>query len=456
MVILTKSLYVNGIQCLLLLWKKANDPSSLPPADEFRSFLAKKGYDFEELCKDYFKGYEDQKIVEVDGLQVRSDFFKDGELIEAKLSNVKDKHFDDLAFQKYVFELAGIKVNSCKVAHPNKDYVKNGEINVEEFVQVEDVTEKVEEKLKLVKDNIEKFKTILAGPEPDPLVRCKTDYEAAFNCPAHQVFKKSLPKFNVFDLVRTTKKDFFNPEKFYEQGFVKIIDIPDNAVLIEKQKIQRDCAINNNIRISKDELKVFFNSLKYPFYFLDFETISPTIPIYDGSSPSEKIPFQYSIYKVDENDNEENRVFLGDGPVDPRKEFIEKLIKDLEDDGSVIVYSSFEKSTINSLIEKFPEYKEKLSSIVKRLVDLAEPFKKFHYYNPVQQGKFSIKKVLPALTDLNYDNMNVSNGTEAIFSFAKLIEDPNQKNIRKDLIDYCNLDAKAMQEILNKLRELVG
>ena len=70
-------------------------------------------------------------------------------------------------------------------------------------------------------------------------------------------------------------------------------------------------------------------------------------------------------------------------------------------------------------------------------------------------GRTSIKKVLPALygEDL-YKGLNVGNGTDAIFAYSKLIEDPNpseKEKLRKDLLKYCELDTEAMVIIYNKL-----
>ena len=38
-----------------------------------------------------------------------------------------------------------------------------------------------------------------------------------------------------------------------------------------------------------------------PAFYLDFETISPVIPIYAGMSPYQTIPFQWSIHYVDDH-----------------------------------------------------------------------------------------------------------------------------------------------------------
>jgi len=64
------------------------------------------------------------------------------------------------------------------------------------------------------------------------------------------------------------------------------------------------------------------------------------------------------------------------------------------------------------------------------------PFKSHYYYNPIQCGSASIKKVLPSLTNLSYSELEISNGGEA-------------------LEKYCELDTLAEVEILKKLKDLI-
>jgi hypothetical protein len=73
-------------------------------------------------------------------------------------------------------------------------------------------------------------------------------------------------------------------------------------------------------------------------------------------------------------------------------------------------------------------------------------------------GKYSIKNVLPALSDdLSYDQLDISDGSMAMNAFAALqnMTDPDEiKKTRGDLLKYCLLDTLSMVEILDKLKEL--
>ena len=44
------------------------------------------------------------------------------------------------------------------------------------------------------------------------------------------------------------------------------------------------------------ELGKELESLKYPLYFMDFESINPAIPRFSGMRPFDQIPFQWSLH----------------------------------------------------------------------------------------------------------------------------------------------------------------
>ncbi|NJS36995.1 MAG: DUF2779 domain-containing protein, partial [Brachymonas sp.] len=67
---------------------------------------------------------------------------------------------------------------------------------------------------------------------------------------------------------------------------------------------------------------------KLPAYFLDFETITSVVPRWKGTSPYQKIPFQYSLQRLSRTGRREEAGFLDLSGKDPRKEFAKRLIND--------------------------------------------------------------------------------------------------------------------------------
>ena len=180
--------------------------------------------------------------------------------------------------------------------------------------------------------------------------------------------------------------------------------------------------------------------------------------MFDGLSPHQQVPFQYSLHVVKEEGIEpEHHEFLYNGSSDPRREFFNSLKSVISSSGDVVVYHApFEKTILNKL-GKYLGEEEFVESVNSRIVDLLIPFRNFHYYNPKQQGSASIKKVLPALVGKDYSGLGIQEGAEANTEFMRVTysESDDKEKVYSDLLKYCELDTEAMVWIVDKLKEKV-
>ena len=194
--ILTKSKYLNGLQCPKLLWISVNDKNRLPEVDESKQKLFDEGHIVGEYAKklfpegvdiedeDFGKNLEEtKKLIKetkilfepafmIDRLYSRADIFeptKDGwNIIEVKSSTeVKDVNIQDVAFQKYVYEKAGLKINKCFLLHINNQYIRQGEIELDKLFTKEDISFKIEEEIKNVPERIKWMLDIIDSDEPN-------------------------------------------------------------------------------------------------------------------------------------------------------------------------------------------------------------------------------------------------------------------------------------------------
>jgi hypothetical protein len=203
----------------------------------------------------------------------------------------------------------------------------------------------------------------------------------------------------------------------YNQGVVTLdqIDLRQTD-LNPNQVLQIQSELSGSSHINIDEIRIFTSGLNYPLYFLDFETIGPAVPIYDGSRPYQQLVFQYSLHIQETSTSElEHREYLADPTKDPIIGFIEQLIQDCGNSGDILVYNiGFERGKHNDLIDVFPEYSNELRGIINRLKDLMTPFQQKWYYTPEMRGSYSIKSVLPALIpDLSYNDLDIKEGGTA-------------------------------------------
>jgi hypothetical protein len=207
------------------------------------------------------------------------------------------------------------------------------------------------------------------------------------------------------------------------------------------------------------------NKLKYPLYFLDFESYNTAIPLYDGLKPYQQIPFQFSLHIIPEKGAKSKHIsFIAKGSEDPRPEFLKALKKVLGTKGSIIVYNqAFEQTVLKKLAEYYPLYQEWIESTNDRMVDLLIPFRNFVYYHPKQRGSASIKYVLPVLTGVTYSDFEIANGSQASLSYLYITHGSKDKkatsgeveSVRTDLEKYCGQDTEGMVWILEKLEKLI-
>lgn len=188
------------------------------------------------------------------------------------------------------------------------------------------------------------------------------------------------------------------------------------------QSRQVDFALNDRgTYVDNRLIDEFLNTLSYPLYFLDFETMQEIIPPFDGAKPYEQIPFQYSLHYIEsENSCLSHKEFLGVSGEDPRRAIAESLCENIPENVCVLAYNKkFECGRLKELAEEFPDLSKHLLNIKRNVKDLLDPFQRGAYYNKAMGGSFSIKSVLPAIFPddpaLDYHNLEeIHNGGEAM------------------------------------------
>lgn len=267
------------------------------------------------------------------------------------------------------------------------------------------------------------------------------------------------------------------------QGFFKMDSIPHTWLKRPENIIQRECYDNNTEYINLEKIKMGLTLIKYPIYHLDFESFPCPLPRFKKESPYSQSVFQFSIHVEKQYNScdiiKDNYFYLSLDHKDNREDLIKAMIDtiDLSNGGTVLVYNkNFEYARIKEWSYIFPEYKEALEKINRHMFDLydlvrsnnrlyvkefglsEEEAKLFNYYHPNLQGSFSIKKVLPLFSKLAYEDLTISNGSEALAYYASYhkYKPEDLKVIHDNLIEYCRQDTWAMVLILHELIKRVN
>ena len=487
---ISKSLYCNYIQCKKMIWLNKYKPEEY---EETKSEgVLQNGNEVGDLARSYFGNYslvkynealikmimetkeflkQNKKIIceasfKFDNLFASIDILKveeDGmSIYEVKSSSkLKDIYKDDASFQAYILKKLGYKVKSVNVMHINKEYVLHGNLDLNAFFEIEDITDIAIKKEKEIEENVKEINEILDN-EKEPKFDIGNHCFEPYNCPFFKYCTKHLPNPNLFDISGIDKNKKI---KFYNEGKVSFKDLEKENITgraLEQIKFE---LYNKEPKINQEEIKKVLSELKFPLYFLDYETCQLAIPFIEGTKPNQQLAFQYSLHILkDEKSKLEHREFLGD--IDDKyfvKKFAESLIKDIPDEGSVIIYNkSFEPARNREIARLYPDYKKDLDRINSNIIDFMDPFSKRYYYTKEMQGSHSIKYVLPALYPddpaLDYHNLPlVHNGEEASNSFLSMKGKTKEEKeeIRKGLLVYCELDTLAMVKIYEKFKEVI-
>ncbi len=484
---LSKSKYMEGLQCPKLLWYEYNRRQDIPKVDALRQAIFDQGKKVGQWAQKLFpegirleRRHIPEKHAEqsLKSLKLRKPLFEGGfvyrrayaladilvsvdedawDLIEVKSSTgIKNEHLTDVAFQKYTYEGAGIKIHRCYLMYINNQYVRRGKVEPEKLFLKEDITKQINALKTGIEKEVAKMLKVITG-ENMPDVRVGPHCNKPYTCPLKDICWDFLPdKGHVFMLSGGKKLAF----EFIKRGILKIADISDNFGLKRKQVIQVGSHKAQEPYIDKEAIKEFMSRLKYPLYFLDFETIGPAIPVYELSRPYENIMFQYSLHVVkNKGVRSMHYSYLAPGDKDPRPEILKQLKNLLGNSGSIMAYNaSFEIDVLRGAVEIYPEFKNWFEKVEGRFVDLLGPFRNFFYYHPAQGGSASLKKVLPAVTDFAYKDMEIANGAIASHEYCRVtfnkdVGEEERRRVRAALEKYCHLDTMGMIKIVDVLRQ---
>ena len=425
--------------------------------------------------------------------------------VKDKLLNKYDncgRYIYDIAVQMYIIEkdlhkngLAYLIPNmKYHLAVLNNDYIFDGTYDNDEpvyntdkngndiinFIDVTDITKLY---LSIINDERKELERVIKRSLKKINVGSYCEYGKIRECPNVSFCFKNLPEHNsVFSYLDNHYGFKYNDKKIsvydlINNGIYSMLDVPDDYLTRDKNVIQKYVVENNKEYINLEKIEASLKLIKYPIYHLDFETFPCPLPRFKGEKCYTQSVFQFSLH-IETKDGCDKELshygFLATTNKDEREELVKKLCSLINKEGTVLVYnSSFEKNRLKELSYVFPQYKEKLdfiNNMVFDLLDIVKTNKKlfmklgfseeesnlFNYYHPNLDGSFSIKKVLPLFSNLNYKDLNVSNGVEALVTYSKFdkMEKQEYMNAYNSLLEYCKQDTWAMVEILQKLREL--
>jgi hypothetical protein len=334
-----------------------------------------------------------------------------------------------------------------------------------------DVTREVRDRAAASGGQLEPVADVLDGPG-EPAFRLTGD------CRKCEFFAHCIPlpeECSIFDIPRLQERQLLD---LHGSGIVRIADMPEDYPLTDTQIVPVRCMRTGTV-IVDDGLGTELGTIRWPAHYLDFETTQTAYPLYGNVYPYEKIATQYSVHTCSACGTViRHREYLADPARDCRQELAEQLIRDLDGNGSVLSYSSYEEQVIRGLMERYPGLKDPLTAILGRIVDLLTCTKCVSH--PGFRGSNSIKDVLPVLVPgMTYEGMAIANGEDASVTFAYMargesggpsgprdekkpsaflrVFSPEEcARTRQEMLRYCGQDTLAMVKIHEAFGRLAG
>ena len=484
---LSKSQFLRGVQCPKALWLFRQRPELMAEVTESKQHLFDTGHEVGVLAQQYFENgieiaeeyYEIDKAIasteaavsaghpavfeasacSPDGAYSRIDILSRvsgsnrWDMIEVKATTtVKEVHIADMALQRYAFSGAGHDIRRSILMHVNSEYVRRGLLDVKKLFHLEDCTDFVEDRMKPVAGELrELLQMVNTAEEPEIAIgaHCTFPYECDFigYCWKH------VPEYSVYKL--------FSGEKLatlLSEGILDVADVPAGFGATPRRQVEIDAYRRNRLHVDRAAIENFLDRLVYPLFYLDYETVNPAVPLFDGTRPYQAVPFQFSLHIQDRQGGSVEHVeFLHTGQGDPRPNFVKALVDACGGSGSVVVYNqSFESRINNELARAFPDHAQALERINARMADLLVPFRSRALYHPKMQGSASLKSVLPALVpDLSYAGLEIGDGQTASLAYLNVLKGKltgsEKQTVLEELRKYCSLDTLAEVRLMDVL-----
>ncbi|HYH11814.1 MAG TPA: DUF2779 domain-containing protein [Thermomicrobiales bacterium] len=385
-------------------------------------------------------------------------------IVEVKASTSPDYgNRLDATFQRFAFTAAGYTIRNVEVMYLDKHYRRNGHLTVEKLFRHDTGVMSWGDARR---DEImaDMGQALVAIQDPGLCPPCDCDRKTrARRCPTFERFHPEFPAGQtVFDLVSINQTRL---GEVLERGVVNLTDWPSDLKLSPRQRWQIETLRTGRELVQTEQLRDFLGRVRFPCYFLDYETFQTPVPLYSGKWPYQQIPFQYSVHILHEDGSLDHREFLWtDAERDPVQPLAESLRADIGDEGSVVVWwEGFEGKRNEELAEAVPELADFLLGLNERMVDLMEAVSRGMWVHPDFGGSSSMKRVLPVVApEMAYETLEIGHGAIATLRWKQCVVDKappdgvDPDEAFEHLRVYCRQDTLGMVRIWEYLCRLAG
>ncbi|TGK47601.1 DUF2779 domain-containing protein [Leptospira kanakyensis] len=377
------------------------------------------------------------------------------------IGSLKQDILRSFYFHKKIAEGMSLKLVAFKLIRIQTKYIyPGGQIQPEDYLLIEDITPRMDAELGTRESEWEQFQK-----EIDKTTEQSVQFSFLDSKPSCRSLKTCLSPTHCAKGKENAKEifDFRDSSElakgWFALGYNSYESVP-NSELSPIQRIQKEAHITGKTYFDRTNFENYLTNVTKTVAFLDFESINPYLPLYPQTRPFQHVPYLYSLHIWDsEKDLLTHKTYLHeDLGTDPRVSVLNQLQKDLPPGITIFSFNDFfEKLIIQETALAFPEFLEFWEGVKSMFIDLAMPFKKLWIYHPGQNGKASLKEILPCFSSESHLGLSIREGQDANYQYLRLIKKQvtaeEKKRVLEDLIAYCKLDSYGLFIIYRMLQE---
>lgn len=370
-------------------------------------------------------------------------------------------HLSDVAFQSAVLEGYGIPLGRTYVVHLNKEYIRKGPIDIESLFTQNDCTPKADARKKTIVSEMEEAKKYL-NQEKEPKNGCDCHYYGrSSHCVTFSRSHPEIPEYSIHDLAYIGKSAN-KLKELVKQGPYHLHEIDDVSTFTDRQQNQISVQKAKDPIIVIKEIENILNGYAYPLYFLDYETFAPAVPVYDGYSPYQRIPIQFSLHYIKNKGGPLKHIdYVHEENSDPADAVAKRLTDSIDPLGTVLAWNvGLERSVTNELASRVPKYEKTLQRICTQMQDQMDVFTNQHYVHKGFEGSAAIEAVMSVLLpDMTYDHLPYTGEAVGFVWWKDIVATTASTTERTEKIrlirEYCKQDTLVMVGIFRILNGLI-
>jgi CRISPR/Cas system-associated exonuclease Cas4 (RecB family) len=387
------------------------------------------------------------------------------EMIEVKSSTkLKDEHIEDAAVQTYIAQACGIDVLKTHIAHINNSFIYPGNGNYDGLLIEADITEAVKALQPLTSSLIANLKPIALPTANSPEISMGEQCTKPHDCLYQARCSSQIPQLAEVPIAILPYANKKLIEEFAEKNVYDLRDVPASRFTKPQHLVIHQAHTSNSHWISPTIVKQL-QTMAWPRYFMDFETVQQGVPIMPGTKSYDALPFQWSVHRWD---NPTQVLNVNDGlgyleffDAQMDRAFLETLLNAVGTVGPIFVHNaSFECSKLRALTERpsCADLSDAVEALIGRIVDTLNVARD-GFYAPQMMGSYSLKDIVKAIpTTVDYSSAEgLTGGGEAQIAWFKCTDQntsPTEKEQwAKKLKHYCAQDTLAMYDFIKYLCE---